>query len=108
MAAYTIKCDYQQVKSLIDIAAIQSNDEDGWIRLINTISAPCDEIGNEIIYKAKSKEQTINRYDILRAQMKHSTIRTVIELKQRRANQQIDKKQKRKSHHHFTQNNTRL
>ena len=56
MAAYTIKCDYQQVKSLIDTAAIQSNDEDGWIRLINTISAPCDEIGNEIIYKAKSKE----------------------------------------------------
>ena len=56
MAAYTIKCDYQQVKSLIDTAAIQSNDEDGWIRLINTTSAPCDEIGNEIIYKAKSKE----------------------------------------------------
>ena len=81
LAAYTITSDEQQVKSLFDGVIIQSKDEETWIPLVNTTSTTFDEMENEIIYKAGCKEQTINRNDILRAQMKDPTIRGMTELK---------------------------
>ena len=79
--AYTVTSDEQQVKSLFDGAIIQSKDEETWIPLFNTVSITFDEMESEIICKAGYKEQTINRNDLLRAQMKDPTIRRIIKLK---------------------------
>ena len=95
LAAYTITSDEQQVKSLFDGVIIQSKDEETWIPLVNTTSTTFDEMENEIIYKAGCKEQTINRNDILRAQMKDPTIRGMTELKHKNIDQ-LSNEEKRK------------
>ena len=95
LAAYTITSIEQQVKSLFDGAIIQSKDEETWIPLVNTVSTTFDEMKNEIINKAACKEQTINRNDILRAQMKDPTIRGMTELKHENIDQ-LSNEEKRK------------
>ena len=97
LAAYTITSDEQQVKSLFDGAVIQSKDEETQIHLVNTVSTTFDEMENEIIYKAGCKEQTINRNDLLRAQMKVPTIRRMIEVKHKKVDQLSDKEKRKES-----------
>ena len=97
LAAYIITSDEQQVRSLFDGAVTQSKDEETWIPLVNTVSTTFDEMENEIIYKAGCKEQTINRNDLLRAQMKGPTIRQMIELKHKKVDQQSDEEKRKKS-----------
>ena len=97
LAAYTITSDEQQLKSLFDGTIIQSEDEETWIPLVNTISTTFNEMENEIIYKAGCKEHTINRNYLLRAQMKDLTFRRMIELKHKKVDQLSDKEKRKES-----------
>ena len=65
--------------------------------MVNTVSTNFDEMENDIIYKAGWKEQTINRNDLLRAQMKDPTIRRMIELKHKNVDQLSDEEKRRES-----------